>query len=141
VRRGEAAVVQTLLVTRSLKRAAGGIRDKEEANWPEDSQGYDALRVYMEALEAAVAEILVTEPSDRYRRLLIEIELSENAGSIALSKPSAQSGTDGTTLVTAEPIARLDLPCSWTRREIELVAEERGLDLQKLAPLPGCTRR
>ena len=89
VRRDESVVVQTLLVTRSLKRAAGGIRDKEEANWPEDSQGYDALRVYMEALEAAVAEILVTEPSDRYRRLLIEIELSENAGSIALSKPSA----------------------------------------------------
>ncbi len=138
VRRGNAAVVQTLLVTRSLKRAAARIREKEEANWPEDSRGYGASRVYVEALEDAVAEVLEAARTDRHRRLLIEIELSENAGGIALSKPITQAGADGITLVTSEPITRLEVPCSWARREIALVADDRGLDLQKLAPLPGC---
>jgi len=139
VRRDESVVVQTLLVTRSLKRAAARIRDKEEANWPKDSPGYGASLRYVEAVAAAVAEILETEKSgDRKRRLLIEIELSENAGGISLWKPSTRSGEGGLTLVTGELIARLELPCSWTRREMVLVAEDRGLDLQKLVPLPDC---
>ena len=138
VRRGDAAVVQTLLVTRSLKRAAARIRDVEQANWPEDSRGYGPSRRYLQALADAVAEVLEAPRSDRHRRLLIEIELSENAGSIALAKPSTRAGADGITLVTSEPITRLEVPCSWARRELALVADDRGLDLQKLAPLPGC---
>ncbi len=55
VRRGATAVVQTLLVTRTLKRAAGRIRAKEEANGPEGSRGYGASLVSATALEAAVA--------------------------------------------------------------------------------------
>ena len=138
IRRGDAAVVQTLLVTRSLKRAAARIRDVEQANWPEDSRGYGASRVYLKALEDAVAQVLEAPRTDRHRRLLIEIELFENAGGIALAKPSTEAGADGITLVSSEPITRLEVPCSWARREIALVAEDRGLDLQKLAPLPGC---
>ncbi len=138
VRRGSGVVVQTLLVTRTLKRAAGRIREKEAANWPEGSRGYGASQVYAKALEAAVAEVLAAERSDRHRRLLIEIALSDNAGCIVLSKPSTQDGPDGITLVASQLITRLELPCSWTRREIELVAEDRGLDLLELAPLPAC---
>lgn len=138
VRRGATAVVQTLLITRTLKRAAGRIREKEEANWPEGSRGYGASQVYAKALEAAVAQVLAAERSDRHRRLLIEIALSDNAGYIVLSKPSTQDGPDGIALVASQLITRLELPCSWTRREIELVAEDRGLDVQELAPLPAC---
>jgi len=138
VRRGGAAVVQTLLVTRSLKRAVARIRDKEAANWPQDGHGYGASRVYVEAVEEAAAQVLEAPRTDRHRRLLIEIELSGNAGRIALSKPTTRAGADGITLVTSEPITRLDVPCSWARREIALIAGDAGLDVDKLAPLPGC---
>ena len=142
VRRGESVVVQTLLVTRSLKRAVGRIRHKEEANWPKDSPGYGASRRYVEAISGAVSEILETDHSgDRKRRLLIEMELAEDAGDISRWKPSTRDGEGGIALVTAELIARLELPCPWTRREMVLVAEDRGLDLQKLAPLPDCAVR
>ena len=140
VRRGGAAVVQTLLVTRTLRRAAGRIRDKEEASWPAGSREVGTARVYLEALEAAVAKVLEAERTDRTRRLLIEIELSQNAGGVVLAVPVTENAADGLTLVTAEPITRLDVPCSWARREIELIAKDRTLDLQRLAPLPACAR-
>ena len=45
------------------------IRDKEKEAWPEGGAGYEESRQYREALAAAVAQVLVQERSDRYRRL------------------------------------------------------------------------
>ncbi len=141
LRRGGAAVVQTLLVTRTLKRAAGRIRDKEESSWPAGSREVGTARLYLEALEAAVAKVLEAEQTGRTRGLLIEIELFRNAGGIVLAKPVTEDGAQGLALVASEPISRLDVPCSWARREIELIAEDRGLDLGRLTPLPTCATR
>lgn len=141
VRRDRAAVVQTLLVTRSLARAAGRIRDKDEASWPRDSQGYGASQLYLSALEDAVRAVLETEQTDRTRKLLIEVELSQNAGGVIFGKPVIEDAGGRFTLVGAETITRLEVPCSWARREMELIADDRGLDLEKLAPLPTCGAR
>jgi hypothetical protein len=138
VRRGSDAVVQTLLVTRTLRRAAGRIRDKEEANWPQGSRELGASRVYVEALGSAVAEILQEESRERERSLLIEIVASDHSAIVTFANPQNQDGSLGIDLVAAATISRLEMPCAWARRQIELIARDRGLDLAGLAPLPEC---
>jgi hypothetical protein len=51
VRRGEHAVVQTVLYTRVLKRVLSTISGKERRNWPEGSAGHRDMEKYVTALE------------------------------------------------------------------------------------------
>ncbi len=138
LRRGSMVVLQTLLVTRTLGRVVARIRDKEEEIWPQGSAGHEASRRYREALTGAVAQVLERERSDRYRRLLIELRLAAGAGVVAFAVPTTHNEDGWQRVLSSEGIRELAIPCDWVRREIELVAADRGLALSAVSPLPSC---
>ena len=76
VQRGDAVVVQTLLLTTALSRVVAEIRQKETANWPAGAPGHEDMERYAAAIER-VADGLrdARDPraADRRLRLLIEL--------------------------------------------------------------------
>ena len=138
VRRGSIVVLQTLLVTRSLERVAAKIRDKEEAAWPEGSDGYEASRRYREALAGAVGQVLESARDDRYRRLLIEMRLAPGVGGVAFAAPTTREEDGEPRILGSDAIGELASPCSWVRQTVERIAADRGLSLTAVTPLPSC---
>jgi hypothetical protein len=137
VRRGPALVLQTLLVTRNLARVATQIRDNEATNWPEDSWGHAESRRYRDALDREVASVLAREQSDRNRRLLIELRLLPKVGTVAFAAPETRSEAGALRILSIEELSNLASSCRWVRRQIELVAADRGLSLAAARP-PSC---
>jgi hypothetical protein len=145
IRRGRAAVLQTVLSTRYLKRVIAEIRRKEAASWPEGRNGQtDSLR-YVDALTRAQAGI-----QERYRgrggrrqRLLIEFILSDGDSLVALSEPEIEEDGDGHFLVVSKrPVAVLPLSRTYVRGNfyeisrdaLKLEGEEAVRILEPLLP-------
>lgn len=127
IRRGDAAVVQTVLYSRYLKRVVADIRGKERAIWTPEREGHaDSVR-YVEALLAAAdgVERRAREGNprgDRRRKLLIEFILSGKAALMALFEPEIEE-REGHYRVTAKrPIAVLELSRTYVRGNIYEIA-------------------
>jgi hypothetical protein len=95
LRRGDATVVQTLLVTRLLARVTGEIRTKEERNWPAGVAGHDDMATYVEALTAAAEQLRASLPAvdarnvadaDRRLRLLVELVASPSSAGVEIAE-------------------------------------------------------
>jgi len=95
LQRGDAAIVQTLLVTRLLPRVSAEIRLKEERNWPSDVEGHEDMLAYVAALSGAAEQLRASLPAadarnvgaaDRRLRLLIEFWASPTGSGVELSE-------------------------------------------------------
>jgi len=95
LRRDDATVVQTLLVTRLLPRVTAEIRVKEERNWPPDRPGYSDMVAYVQALTAAqellraalpAADARTIADADRRLRLLIEFSASASIAAVEIAE-------------------------------------------------------
>jgi hypothetical protein len=127
IRRGGAAVMQTVLYTRFLKRVVAEIRRKDLAAWPETREGHaDSLR-YIDALMEASSRILQRyeqreNRGDRHQKLLIEFILSERAALVAFYEPELEK-TEGHNRIAAKHlIAVLELSRAYVRGDIYEIA-------------------
>jgi hypothetical protein len=129
VRRDGATVVQTLIHSRSVRRVAGAIADKERANWPTGSDGAADAARYIDALAAVSAAVRETAPAGRDRRRSLCIEFPA-AGPVVVSAAVVENGEDGLRLVeTVEPRDALDLGVTYVRRNrVLIVADAFGVD-------------
>jgi len=129
IRRDGAAVMQTVLYTRFLKRVVAEIRAKELASWPPDRKGRgDALK-YIDAVLEARSRIQERFParknrSDRRQRMLIEFILSDRASIVAISEPELEEENGHVRIVSKRPIAVLDLSRTYVRGDIYEIARD-----------------
>ena len=128
VRRDGAAVVQTLSHSRTVRRVAGAIAEKERTNWPEGREGASAAARYVEAL-AAVAATVHEAPAGEDRRRSLCIEFPPG-GPILVSGAVARIGPDGLRLIElTEPRVSLDLAEPYVgRNRVWIVADAFGVD-------------
>jgi hypothetical protein len=116
IARGEATVVQTLLATKVLSRVVAEIRRKEERNWPADAAGYRDMRRYLDALEAAAADLRTRRDGagtdargDRRLRLMIEFVASETASGVLFAAFDATEVDGAMQPTSRQPITALAL--------------------------------
>lgn len=111
--RGDAAVVQTLLLTKVLGRVIAEIRAKETANWPPGSQGREAMQRYVAALERAAERVRAEREAaggdDRRDRLLIEFVLTPTAAGVHLAGFAGEERDGAIEPVARRPLETLDL--------------------------------
>ena len=129
VRRGDAAVMQTVLASRVLKRVVGEIRKKENAIWPPGSEGRADSARYVAALSKAREEVErrfrqkgATARGDRRRCLMIEFVLSRDASFVLLSEPEVVEGDEGFRVVGNRGIQALDLSRLYVRGNLRAIA-------------------
>jgi len=131
IRRGDANVVQTLLVTKLLSRVVGEIRRKELANWPEGPGHEDALR-YVDALGAVQrtlwGRLRAAEPaSDRRQRMWIEFVLAPGASLVAIGGFGAfemEEPGGELRVPRRETLAVLEPSRDYVRRNMRLIAAD-----------------
>jgi hypothetical protein len=147
VRRGNAAVMQTVLSTAILRRVVGEIRKKELSSWPPERPGHaDALR-YIAALRQAGEEIQARsrkrkERGDRRQALAIEFILSEDASIVAFYEPALEETEEGFGIASKRLISILELSRAYVRGDIYEIAwdalkikkEESAMVLDPLVP-------
>ncbi len=129
VRRGGAAVMQTVLYTRFLKRVVAEIRKKELASWPPDREGHDDAKKYIDAILEARNRIQERFPGrrergDRRQKMLIEFILSDKASIVAISEPELDEGDEHVRIVSKRPIVVLALSRTYVRGDIYEIARD-----------------
>lgn len=129
LRRGGAAVMQTVLYTRVLKRVVAEIRKKELANWPPDREGYDDSQKYINAILEARNRIQERFPERRNRgerrqTMLIEFILSNDASLVAIAEPKLEEANGHMRIVSRRPIAVLELSRTYVRGDIYEIARD-----------------
>jgi len=139
IRRNGSVVMQTVIVSRFLKRVVGEIRRKEESAWTPGREGHEDSQRYVDALDRAyraeeVASRARDAGEDGRRSLLIEFVLSREEAFVAILAPEIR-GNFGDLGVTNRRVMEI-LPLSrryvsenileiaidsldWTRREAE----------------------
>lgn len=139
VKRGDAAVVQTLLYTSLLQRAVDAIHDKEEKNWPAAHPRHGDARRYLGALDAQAARVLAAPaPDDRRRRLLIEFVLDGEAASVVVGDFDMAGDEDAIRVTARRPVETLALSPGYVRRNMQLiVADAFDLPVDGIAPVLG----
>lgn len=151
VTRGQATVVQTLLATRVLGRVVAEIRKKEERNWPRDAEGYGDMRRYLDALEAAAADVRTRRDAagtrrdgDRRSRLLIEFVASDTASGVLFAEFDAADGDGAIEPTSRRPIAALALGRAYVFPNMRLIlADAFGTpeaEVGRLGPLGPLAR-
>ncbi len=143
LQRGDATVVQTVLVTKALARVIAEIRKKEERNWPAGAAGHDDMLRYVAALDAARAALSArrdaeTDGDDRRQRLLIELAASPDA--VAAQLATFDDGTvDGGQLPGRTPLADPALDRAYVVRNMRLILADAfdldPADADRLVPL------
>jgi len=143
LRRGDVAVVQTVLDTALLPRVIAEIRKKEEANWPAGKPGHDDAERYVATLEQIADQLRAQQPKDPHRthrrlHLLIEFALDAKRAAIAIS---GWDPGDGGAVSRAEPVVVLQPSRDYVRANMRLIAADsfhaEGAALDALlAPLP-----
>jgi hypothetical protein len=128
ITRGEATVVQTLLATKALSRVVAEIRKKEERNWPPDAAGHGDMRRYLDALEAAAADVRARRDSagpagrgDRRLRLLIEFVASESASGVLFAEFDATAVDGAMQPRSRRPITTLALGRAYVFPNMRLI--------------------
>ena len=143
VRRGDAAVVQTLLESKIMSRVVAEIRVKALAGWPEPP-GRDAALRYVDALAGVQQRLWSALPedprADRRQRLWIEQVLAPDAAGIAIGSFERAPG-DALRAASRSLEAWLEPDREWLRRDMRLIAADafrvEGAALDALlAPLP-----
>ncbi len=136
VRRGDGAVMQTVISSAFLPRVVGGIRRKELASWPPERRGHDDSQRYIAALGKAASEA-------RSPKLLIEFILTRRASIVVLYEPSLSGPEEEYRIASKRPIAVLELSRTYVRGDIYEIARDAlrldGKEAAKVleAVLPG----
>lgn len=138
--RGNAAVVQTLLLTKVLGRAIAEIRAKETANWPPGSEGRDAMHRYVAALERTAAQVRAEREAaggdDRRDRLLIEFVLTPTAAGVHLATFTGEERHGAIEPVARRPLETLALERHYVLVNMRLILadafDHAGGDLRQL---------
>lgn len=146
IRRGDAAVVQTLLYSKLLARVVAEIRKKELANWPATQPGTEDAQRYVAMLDAVQKQIWDRMPrdevgADRRQKMGIEFVLTKDAalvvvGAIAIDEPQGE-----VRVVRFEPLAAFEPSRDYAKRNMRLIAADsfhvEGAALDALlAPFP-----
>lgn len=127
IRRGAAAVMQTVLYTKFLKRVVEEIRKKELASWPRDRDGHDDARRYIDAVLEARNRIQEhfqgrRNRGDRRQKMLIEFVLSDKASVVAISEPDLEEENGHMRIVSKRPIVVLALSRTYVRGDMYEIA-------------------
>jgi len=131
--RGNARGVQILLYSKVLRQVLGRIHEKEGTAWPPERTGYEASQRYLTALEAAGDRVHAARlrerrnagtRDDRRGRLLIEFLWSRDSHSVLLDVPLLEIQGQSASIAEFAPLARLDLPGAYVRRNILIIAAE-----------------
>ena len=143
VRRGEVAVVQTVLDTALLPRVVAEIRKKEEANWPDGKAGHEDAVRYVATLEQVSERLRANQPKDPHRthrrlHLLIEFALDQQNAAVAIS---GWDTNDAGAVRRADPSVILQPSRDYVSTNMRLIAADSfhvdGAALETLlAPLP-----
>jgi hypothetical protein len=125
LRRGAAAVVQTVLDTALLRRVVAEIRKKEEPNWPVGRPGHDDSLRYLAALDQVADQIRARRPTDprRTRRrlhLLIEFALAEKDAAVSISGWRIDDGH----VARIDPIVVLQPSRAYVAANMRLIAAD-----------------
>jgi len=128
IRRGDANVVQTLLVTKLLSRVVAEIRRKELRNWPEGPGHEDALR-YVDALAAVQQQLWgrlrAAEPvRDRRQKLWIEFVLAPRASLVAIGAFEMEEPGGELRVLRREPLVVLEPSRDYVLRNMRLIAAD-----------------
>jgi hypothetical protein len=148
IRRGDRAVVQTVLRTKLLPRVVAEIRKKEQANWPLGREGDLASARYVGALESVAKRLRDRQPAaagsrapDVERRLdmLIEFVLDPNTSMVQVGTFVMEDG-GAEPRISPRPMFILELPREYVRENMRLIVADSfhvdGAALEaKVAPL------
>jgi hypothetical protein len=130
LRRGDATVVQTLLVTRLLPRVTAEIRMKEERNWPAELPGHVDMLAYVQALSVAQEQLRAALPAadarnladvDRRLRLLIEFAASPASASVEISEFTPVAADRPYDVASRRPLAAPAVGRSYVLRNMRLI--------------------
>lgn len=129
LRRGRAAVVQTVLHSKVLPQVLGRIAEKEHRNWDGSPTGREDSERYVAALRDVLPRVGVPTEADpegeRRRSLLIEFVLAPDVDVVLLGAPVVEETAGGRFVPRAvDPLARLDLGRPYVRRDMELILED-----------------
>lgn len=135
VRRGDGAVMQTVISSTVLPRVVRAIGRKEVASWPPERRGHDDSRRYIAALRQAAEEIRSRARSggdggDRSLKLLIEFVLTKRASIVVLYEPSLSGPEEDYRIASKRLIAVLELSRDYVRGDIYEIAWD-ALKLEK----------
>jgi len=128
VRRDGATIVQTLIHSRSVRRVAGAIAEKELANWPEGREGAADAARYVDALADVAAQVRKAGPAGEDRRRSLCIEFPPG-GPVTISGAIVEPADDRLRLVEkVEPRVELDLGDPYVERNrVLIVADAFGV--------------
>lgn len=148
VRRGDATIVQTLLVTRLLPRVTAEIRLKEERNWPSEVEGHEDMVAYVTALDSAQEELRAALPAadarnvadpDRRLRLLIEFAASPTSAGVEIAEFSSAGEDRPYEIATRRTLATPTVGRAYVLRNMRLILADSfhvtEPDVDRLGPL------
>ncbi len=129
IRRGRAAVMQTVIHSRAMWQVVGAIRTKEESAWPEGRQGHDDSQRYVEALvwasrQAPERKEPSSTGSSRLRSLAIEFVLAPKESFVAFLAPEVEVSGGRFRLLSRRPISVLPLSRDYVRGNLYEIARD-----------------
>jgi hypothetical protein len=109
LRRGNAVVVRTTLVSALLGRGLQSMRRQEQARWPEGSEGRADSVEYLKALEAAEDRardeyLARRNQNDERRKMMIELVQDETTSFFAVYAIDARQAAGGFEVLAARPV-------------------------------------
>ncbi len=129
IRRGDAAVVQTLLYSKILARVVAEIRKKELADWPEGRPGHDDALRYAATLASVQKQIWDRLPRDevgvdRRQKMAIEFVLAKKVAFVAVGAIAIAEDEGELRVVSFEPLAVLEPSRDYVQRNMRLIAAD-----------------
>ena len=146
LRRGDAIVVRTTLVSALLGRGLQSIRRKERARWRAGVAGHEDSEEYLEALEkgedAARAEFLSRKnPNDDRRKMMMELVSSAESSFFAVYAIDARRSGDVFDVLAARPVVVKDASRAYVEGAMRTQAGNafklEGAELERLLVTPA----
>jgi hypothetical protein len=148
LRREDATIVQTLLVTRLLPRVTAEIRVKEERNWPSGVEGHADMLAYVKSLDDAQEQLRASLPAadprnladaDRRLRLLVEFVASAAGTSVEIAEFASAAEDRPYEIASRRTIATPTVGRAYVLRNMRLIlADSFDLpepEVDRLGPL------
>jgi hypothetical protein len=133
IRRGGSAVMQTVIVSRLLKRVVGQIRKKETSFWPPERKGHEDAARYVDAMERSYRTVegrfrKKGIRGDRRRKMLIEFILSWETAIVAFLDPDIEGDFGGFRIGRRDILEILPLSRHYVRGNMhEIAMDSLGL--------------
>jgi hypothetical protein len=125
LRRGDAAVVQTLLYSKVLSQVVAEIRKKELANWPGNADAAAYVAALTRVQEAIWSRLPANErAADRRQKLWIEFVLAPGAAFIAIGAFELDESGGEVRVVSRELLELLEPAREYVARNQRLIAED-----------------